>query len=119
MGMAKYQLRSSYISDNSVCVPVAFIIAGSIHATYYKTLQHALGIKAVSMGTFLRTIERIHPVVKSMLDALCETAKQEMKDKKEDELGSWKRAVTTADGTWQTRDWHSKKRTLTIRNYLN
>ena len=29
-----------------------------------------------------------------------------MKDKKDDELGSWKRAVTVADGTWQTRGWH-------------
>ena len=35
------------------------------------------------------------------------------------QLGSWKRAVTTADGTWQTRGWHSKNATFTIRNYLN
>ena len=84
---AKDQLSSGYTSDISVCVQVAFIIAGSTHATYYKTLQHALGIKAVGMRTFLHTIERMHPVVKAMLDALCEAAKQEMKDK-EDELGS-------------------------------
>ena len=116
---AKYQLRSGYVSDISVCVQVAFLIAGNTHATYYKTLQHALGIKAVGMRTFLHTIERMHPVVKAMLDALCEAAKQDMKDKKEDELGSWKRAVTTADGTWQTRGWHSKNATFTIRNYLN
>ena len=116
---AKDQLSSGYTSDISVCVQVAFILAGSTHATYYKTLQHALGIKAVSMGTFLHTIERMHPVVKAMLDALCEAAKQEMRDKKEDELGSWKRAVTTADGTWQTRGWHSKNATFTIRNYFN
>ena len=38
-----------------------------------------------------------------MLDKVCEVAKQEMKDKKENELGSWKKAVTVADGTWQTR----------------
>ena len=37
---------------------------------------------------------------------------------KNDKLGSWKRAVTTADGTWQTRGWHSKNATFTIRNYL-
>ena len=35
------------------------------------------------------------------------------------ELGSWKRAVTTADGTWQTRGCHSKIATFSIRNYLN
>ena len=27
---------------------------------------------------------------------------------------TWKRAVTTADGTWQTRGWHSKNATFTI-----
>ena len=30
-------------------------------------------------------------------------------------LGLWKRAVTMADGTWQTRGWHSKNATFTIR----
>ena len=53
-----------------------------------------------------------------MLDDICEAAKQEMDDKQEDELGSWKCAVTVADGTWQTRGWHSKNATFTIRNYI-
>ena len=70
------------------------------------------------MGTFLHTIERMQPVVKAMLDALCKAAKQEMRDKK-DELGSWKHAVATADGTWQTRGWHSKNATFTIRMELS
>ena len=39
--------------------------------------------------------------------------------KSDGDLGSWKRAVTTADGTWQTRGWHSKNATFTIRNYFN
>ena len=38
---------------------------------------------------------------------------------KENELGSWQNAITVADGTWQTRGWHSKNGTFTIRNYLN
>ena len=50
-----------------------------------------------------------------MLDDVCETAKQEMKD----ELGSWKHAVTVADGIWQTHGWHSKNAMFTIRNYQN
>ena len=45
-----------------------------------------------------------------------EDAKQEMKEKKEEELVSWKRAVTMADGTWQTRGFHSKNATFTVRN---
>ena len=60
----------------------------------------------------------MYPVVKSVLDDICEMAKQEMKDN-DDEFRSWKHAVTVADGTWQTRGWHSKNATFTIRNYLN
>ena len=51
----------------------------------------------------------------SMLDELCEQAKRQTKAMPDGELGSWKRAVTCADGTWQTRGWHS---TFSIRNYL-
>ena len=35
------------------------------------------------------------------------------------ELGSWSRAVTSADGTWMTRGFHSKNSTFSIRNYFN
>ena len=59
---------------------------------------------------------QMYPVV---LDGLCEVAKREMKKKSDSDLGSWKRAVTMADGTWQTRGWHSKNTTFTIRNYFN
>ena len=103
----------------STCIQVGFICAGITHAVYYKTLKNALGIEAVSAPAFMDTIYSMYPIVKAMLDDICETAKQEMKDKREDELGSWQRAVTVADGTWQTRGWHSKNATFTIRNYLN
>ena len=103
----------------SKCVQVAFIVAGCTHAVYYKILKSALGIDAISEPVFMDTIYSMYPIVQSMLDEMCETAKQQMKDKKEHELGSWKRAVTVADGTWQTRGWHSKNATFTIRNYLN
>ena len=98
---------------------VAFIIAGCIHATYCKTLGHSLGNDAVSAPTFLRTIRAMHSIVESMPDEVCEAAKQEMRDKKENELGSWQNAITVADGTWLTRGWHSKNATFTIINYLN
>ena len=114
---ARYELENT--SEIGVCVQVAFIVAGSTHATYAKTLKHALGISAVYGDTFYKTIKRMHPIVKAMLDEVCEIAKQEMKDKRDDELGSWKRAVTTADATWQTRGWHSKNASFSMRNYLN
>ena len=94
----KYPLGN--MSNISMSVQVAFILAGCTHATYYKTLRRALGIKAVNERVFMRTIELMYPVVKAMLDEVCEVAKQEMKEKGEEELGSWKHVVTTADGTY-------------------
>ena len=77
------------------------VAAGSTHAVYYKTLKHAVGIEAVCMDVFMDTIYYMYPIVKSIIDDICEAAKQDMKDKKDDELGSWKRA-DVVDGTWQT-----------------
>ena len=70
---------------------VAFIVAGCTHAVYCKTLHNSLGMNTVHHNEFYETI------VKAMVDDL---AKREMKDKNDGDLGSWKRAVTTADGTW-------------------
>ena len=54
--------------------------------------------------TIIHTIHNsMYPIVKEMLDKVCEVGKKEMKVKPPSELGSWKNAVTTADGTWQTR----------------
>ena len=100
----------------SLSVQAAFFMAGCTHAVYAKTLSHALDMKTV---TYLKTIKHMYPFVKEVMDRMCETAKTDMKAKNDHELGSWKRAVTTADGTWQTRGWHSKNATFSIRNYLN
>ena len=113
IAFTRYENEPAYISVS------AFILAGSTHTTYCKILRNALGMKTVNARVFLDTIEKMYPVVKAMVDDLCEVAKREMKEKNDGDLGSWKRAVTTADGTWQTRGWHSKNATFTIRNYLN
>ena len=102
----------------SVCVQVAFIMAGCTHAVYAKTLRHALGMNTLSCKAFSNTIKRMYPVVKDVLDRMCDVAKRDMKAKNDRELGSWKRAVTTADGAWQTVGWHSKNFTFSIRNYF-
>ena len=49
----KYPLGN--MSNVSRSLQVAFILAGCTHATYYKTLRHALGIKAVNERVFNRT----------------------------------------------------------------
>ena len=73
-------------------------MAGCTHAVYAKTLSHALGMKT-NRVTYLKTIKHMYPFVKDVLDRMCETAKTDMKAKDDHELGSWKGAVTTADGT--------------------
>ena len=93
---SKYELTNT--SEISVAVQVAFIVAGCTHATYWKTLKHALGIDAVHMSAFLFTIERMYPVVNQMVDKICDEAKQKMRGMDQDKLGSWSRAVTS--DTW-------------------
>ena len=46
----------------------------------------------------------------------CELAKQKMKEKLAAELGSFRKAVTTADGAWLTRGHHNF--TYQVRDYL-
>ena len=38
------------------------------------------------------------PIVQDMVDGMCEEAKTEIKTMNQGELGSWNRAVTSADG---------------------
>ena len=114
---SRYELGDA--TEISIATQVAFIIAGCTHVTYYKTLKHALGIEAVSWPTFQSTIELMYPVVKEMVDRMCDDAKDDMRRLEQSELGSWSRAVMSADGTWMTRGHHSKNATFSIRNYYN
>ena len=102
---------------NKLAVQVAFITAGCTYATYVKALQHVLGIRPVRTHTFMRTIETLHPIVEQMVDEMCECEKQRMRRIDPSILGSWKKAVTCADGTWHIRGYHSKNATFSIRNY--
>ena len=104
-------------NDISLAVQVAFITAGCTHATYAKILQ-LLGIEPVSSSTFMTTIKKLHPIVEQMVKEMCEREKNRMRNIDQDKLGSWKHAVTCADGTWMTRGYHSKNATFTIRNYF-
>ena len=98
---------------------VAFIVAGCTHATYCRALRYALVIDAVCPETFMSTIVKMYPVVKQLLDEMCEEAKADMKAMDQSQLDSWSRGVTSADGTWMTRGHHSKNATFSIRNYDN
>ena len=84
-------------SDSSMSVQVAFIMAGCTHTTYYKTLNHVLGIDAVKWTTFQSTINRMFPVVQNMVDRMCGEAKTD-ETMNQEELRSCSHAVTFAGG---------------------
>ena len=48
----RYENEPAYNNDISVSVQVTFILAGSTHTTYCKTLQNALGMKTVNANVF-------------------------------------------------------------------
>ena len=102
----------------SKAMQVAFITAGLTHTMYKKVLD-ILGMAAVSFLTFQGTIQELHPIVEQMVKVMCQREKERMKGMDQDKLFSWSKAVTCADGTWQTRGYHSKNATFTIRNYAN
>ena len=102
-------------SEVSRTLHVAFIISGCIYATYTKVLRHSLGIHSYD---FNETIRLMHPVVKEMVDKMCTEARETRKKKNPSEYGSWKKAVTLADGAWMTRGHHSQNFTFSVRNYF-
>ena len=63
---------------------------------------------------FAYTIQLLHQVLSKMLEELCAEAKLEMRNMDQSQLGSWSRAVTTADGTWMTQGFHSKNFTFSV-----
>ena len=105
-------------NDLSKAMQVAFITAGLTHAMYKKVLD-ILSMAAVSFLTFQGTIQELHPIVEQMVKEMCQREKERMKGMDQDKLFSWSKAVTSADGTWQTRGYHRKNATFTIRNYAN
>ena len=114
---AKYELGSN--TEIGMSVLVAFIIAGCTHTTYLKVMKHALGVSTVPWEDFQSTLVRMYPVVTALVDSMCNDAKDDMRQMDQSKLGSWSRAVTSADGTWMTRGFHSKNATFSIRNYFN
>ena len=111
--------KSLNTTEVGASTQVAFIISGCLYATYCKVLKLSLGLDTVCFSTFYSTIERMYPVVKQMVDEMCEEAKEEMKTMDEHTLGSWKQAVASADAAWMTRGYHSKNGTFSVRNYYN
>ena len=118
-GAPKVQFATSARSVVSYATMIAFLASGVSYAKYRRIFKSFLSVNAFSPQTFIEMIGAIHPHVCAMLDNMCSEAKAEMKQKHPREIGSWERAVTTADGCWLTRGHHSKNATFTVRNYLS
>ena len=76
------------MSEVGMAVQVAFLIAGCTHITYFKVLKHALGINAVDGFDFQKTLRILYPVVKLMVDRMCEAANDDMRGMDQKPLGS-------------------------------
>lgn len=97
---------------------LAALLAGLGFAGYHKLFGRYLGMSTLSSRSFYHVIEIVYPHVQSILDEICEEAKEEMKETPSSELGSWERAITTSDGCWHIRGFFSQNSTFIIKNYL-
>ena len=88
------------------------------YALYDKMFHKYMGMNTVSHRCFHNTFKLLYRPVKELLDAMCEAAKQQMKDMPQNQLGSWSRAVTAGDGVCLTRGCHSQNATFTLRNHV-
>lgn len=66
------KLQSFNTTKVGAAVQVAFVVAGCTHVTYCKALKYAIGMDAVCADKFMSTIVRMYPVVKQMVDEMCE-----------------------------------------------
>lgn len=119
------QFASSAISATESCRDVvsyalrlAAFASGIGFAGYHNLFGRYLGMKVTTDKMFHKVIEEAYPVITEMLDEVCEMGKEEMKNLRSDQLGSWQQAVTTSDGCWHIRGFFSQNCTLVIRNWL-
>ncbi|XP_078659362.1 uncharacterized protein LOC144910220 [Branchiostoma floridae x Branchiostoma belcheri] len=103
----------------SLALCLSMLVSGNTFAGYDKPLGQGLGLETVSDKSFYKLIQDVYPITRALVKEHCEAAKTQMRELPDEKLGSSKRAVTQADGTWGTRGFHSKNCTVTIRNSLN
>ena len=106
--------KSSHLAQDSrqqlvsVALSLAFFISGHWYAGYRKTLGSGLGLGKVSEKPYLKVVDLALPYIKSMLDEMCNEAKENMKEIAPDQVGSWSREVACCDGCWVIRGHQPK-----------
>ena len=79
---------------------LSYYRAGCIHATYYRTLQLALGIRAMSVHRFLSSIEHIHTLPLFLTDWLTHSLSACRTPSVEEWL-----MITCRQAPWQLDKW--------------
>lgn len=102
----------------SLALAVAFVLSGNTHAGYHNAIARGLGIPVLKRPNFYEVIKLLYAPIRDLLDSCCKMCKEEMHDKGDGTIGSWRRAVTTADGCWMTRGHFSQNFTFIIKDYL-
>lgn len=97
---------------------LAAFATGVGFSSYHKLFARHLGMEVTAAKMFQRVIEEAYPHITVMLDNICELGEEEMKEMSGDQLGSWKRAVTTSDGCWHIRGFFSQNATFVIHNWI-
>ena len=86
---------------------------------YERVLGLGLGLNPLSAKSFSDIVKFMYLPVKDLLDSQCSSSKTDMQALPSDALGSWQKAVTSSDGVWLTRGFHSQNFTFSVWNYLN
>ena len=97
---------------------LAFFISGHGFAKFEKTLKQFLGISFVTKNRYFAIIELAYLHITAILNEQCAEEKDRMKELN-NKIGSWKKAVVTSDGVWQTRGYFSKNGSFIIKNYMS
>ena len=101
-----------------LALAVAFFITGHGYAKFSRVLRQCLGISCISNNPYFEAIKLVYPHVTDILNGMCEEEKNNMRALRNDQLGSWEKAVVTSDGVWHTRGHFSKNGSFIIKNYL-
>ena len=96
----------------STSLLLSSLLNGSLYSGYEKGMGIVIGDCLVSDQSWSNFVHWLHPIVKNLLDDQCKQVKEKIKEIPDEEFGSWKRAITTCDGGWQTRGFHSKNATF-------
>ena len=95
------------------------LLGGFYFAGYERQMSMLIGDNTVSPQTWQTFLRWVQPMVKQLLDSQIAAAHEEMKKMDPETLGSFQRAVTTSDGAWHHRGFHSGNASYVVINYFN